>query len=116
MKRSTLFLTAMLAAAAPAAARITRMRSSPPSTSPTEATLSPWAPLAAFIVGSGIDYHTGTDQSELGFPMLLEWNLSERLTLILKPQYVVINSKSADVSSVSGFGDLETAVDVEILS
>ena len=117
MKRSALFLTATLAAAAPVAARITRTRSSPPPTSAADAaTLSPWAPLAAFIVGSGIDYQTDSDQSELGFPMLLEWNPSERLTLILEPQYAVIDSKSSDVSSLAGFGDLETAVDYEILS
>ena len=116
MKRASIIMAALVAIAAPASARITKTRPPPTSTLPADATLSPWAPLAAFIVGGGIDYQTYSGQTEFGFPMLLEWSATERLTLILEPQYAVIDSESPDVSSVSGFGDLETAVDYEIVS
>jgi Putative MetA-pathway of phenol degradation len=116
MKRAAIIPIALIATAAPAAARITKTRSAPSPALPADATLSPWAPLAAFIVGGGIDYQTDSQQTEFGFPMLLEWKATERLTLILESEYDVIDSKSPDVSSVSGFGDLETAVDYEIVS
>lgn len=116
MKRAAIILTALITTAAPVAARITKTRSAPSPALPADARLSPWAPLAAFIVGGGIAYQTDAEQTEFGFPMLLEWNATERLTLILEPEYVVLDAKSPDVSSVSGFGDLETAVDYEIVS
>lgn len=116
MKPVFIISAGLIGLTAPAAARITKTRPAPSSALPADATLSPWAPLAAFIVGGGIDYQTDSEQTEFGFPMQLEWNASERLTLILEPEYGVIDSKSPDVSSVSGFGDLETAADYEIVS
>ena len=120
MKRAPLIpwlLVAGLAVAAvPASARITKTRSSASSTAAAGETPSFWAPLAAFVVGAGVEYQTDREQTEYAFPFLLEYNATERLRLILEPEYASIDSKSPDVRSLSGFGDLEAAVDYEFLS
>jgi hypothetical protein len=64
----------------------------------------------------GLEYQSDRDQTEYGFPIQLEYNLTEKLKLILEPTYTSIASKSEESRSVNGFGDLEAAVDYEFLS
>jgi len=110
-----LIVAGLLATALPAAARITRTRPSASSTAYSTPAPSIWAPLSAFVLGAGVDYRSDGEQTEYGFPILLEYNLTEKLKLTLEPEYASIVSQSQDVRSVSGFADLETAVTYEFL-
>ena len=115
--RCATFLTVgILAAALPAAARITRSRPSPSSTpGAPEGVSRLLAPLYSLVIGSGVEYETDREQTEYGFPTFIEYNFSERLKLTLEPQFTSIVGKTPDVRSVSGFSDLETLVDYEFL-
>jgi len=104
-------------AVVPASARITRSRSSPYSN--LDVLLeTPWyqAPLYSLLVGGGFEYQTDSDQTEYGFPLLIEYNFTEQFKLTLEPVFTDIVGKKPDVQSVSGFGDLETTAEYEFLS
>ncbi len=116
MKRTSLMLAGLLATAAPASARITKTRPSVSSAGPTDVAPSVWAPLASFVIGGGVEYQVEDEQTEFAFPMLLEYAVSERLGIFIESEYASIDSKSEDVASVSGIGDLETAVDYEFVT
>ena len=111
-----LLTTGILAAVPPASARITRTRPSP-SAAPTapDRISSLLAPLYSLVIGSGVEYQTDSEQTEYGFPILIEYSFSERLKLAIEPQFTSIVGKTPDVRSVSGFGDLETSLDYEFL-
>jgi hypothetical protein len=109
MSRSLLGLLAVavtLFLASPVGARILTTR---PSVSST------WAPWSAIVVGSGLEFQTDSKQSEYDFPLLLEYNFTERLKLGLEPNFVYLAAKSRDERTVGGLGDLETSVEYEFL-
>ena len=90
-----------------AQARILRTRVAP------SETWDPWLPLT---LGSGIEFETNKQQSEVDFPMLLEYNFSQKLKLTIEPNIVYISPKTKDVREVGGVGDLETSVEYEFIS
>ncbi len=114
--RCAVFIAAgLMLAALPASARIARSRTSASST-PAAAGVSPlWNPLYSLVIGSGFEYQSDSEQTEYGFPILIEYNFSERLKLTVEPKFANIVGKTPDVRSVSGFGDLETTLDYEFL-
>ncbi len=93
----------ILAAAMPASARILKTRPSP-GTAPRTLPLT---------IGSGFEYDSDGEQSELGLPFLLEYSPLAKLTLALEPSYTSIHTKAG--GALSGFGDLETAATVGIV-
>ena len=97
---------AMLFLASPVGARIPKTRPSASST---------WAPWSAIVIGSGLEFQTDNEQSEYEFPLLLEYNFTERLKLSLEPNFVYLVAKSRDERTVGGLGDLETSVEYEFL-
>lgn len=105
--RSRLLATAvMLLFASPISARILKTRPSASST---------WAPWSAIVIGSGLEFQTDNNQSEYDFPLLLEYNFTERLRLSLEPNFVYLAARSRDERTVGGLGDLETSVEYEFL-
>ena len=90
-----------------AQARILRTRVAP------SETWDPWLPLT---LGSGIEFETNKEQSQVDFPMLLEYNFSQKLKLTVEPNIVYISPKTKDVREVGGVGDLETSVEYEFIS
>jgi hypothetical protein len=121
MKRARLFLLLIVAGATviphPCYGRIRKTR--PPASSkvyPGVAPPSPWAVFAPLVLSTGFEYQSDREETQYEFPIQLEYNLTEKLKLVLEPTYVSIHSKSADSPSVNGFGDLEAAVDYEFLS
>ena len=112
-----LIAAALLAATLPASARITRSRSSGTTgTRLPDGTLSLLTPVYSLVFGSGFEFQRDKDQTEYGFPILIEYSLSERLKLTVEPRFGRIVGRRPDVRSVSGFGDLETTLDYEFLS
>lgn len=105
-----IWLLAAAMAALPASARITRSRSSASNGTP-----SIWTPFYSLIIGGGVEFQTDREQTEYGFPLLLEYNFSERLKLTIEPKFASIVGKTPDTRSVSGFADLETTLDYEFL-
>ncbi|MEO5989015.1 MAG: hypothetical protein ABIU54_03300 [Candidatus Eisenbacteria bacterium] len=100
----TLFSLVMLAGALPASARILKTRPNPGAAPRT-------LPLT---VGSGFEYDSDSEQSELGLPFLLEYSPLARLTLAIEPSYASIHTKAG--GALSGFGDLETSATFGLLS
>ena len=96
----------MLFLASPVGGRILKTRPSASST---------WAPWSAIVIGSGLEFQTDNEQSEYEFPLLLEYNFTERLKLSLEPNFVYLVAKSRDERTVGGLGDLETSVEYEFL-
>ena len=69
----------------------------------------------SLIVGGGFEFETDHGRSEYNFPLLVEYNFTERLRATLEPTVAYIDSKSPDVRSVGGWGDLETSMQWEFL-
>lgn len=76
---------------------------------------SNWSPWSALVVGSGLEFQSDSKESEYDFPLLLEYNFTEQLKLILEPNFVYVAAKSKDARTVGGLGDFETSVEYEFL-
>src|SRR5438105_626940 len=101
-------MATLLAAFAPIlSARI--LHTKPP---PSE-TWNPWVP---FTLGSGVEFETNREKSQYDFPMLIEYNFSERLKLSLEPDITHIEAKTNNARSITDFSDLETSVEYEFLT
>jgi hypothetical protein len=101
-----LIMTGLLAVARPVSARIIRTRPSPSES---------WSPLWPVVIGGGFEFETDKERSEFDFPLLVEYNFTEQFRVSLEPNFVMIDSKTADVRSASGFGDFETSLEYEFL-
>ena len=104
---ATIIVTIMVAFAGPAAARITKTKPSPSAR---------WNPGLPLVIGGGFEFQSDQEQSQYDFPLLLEYSFSEQLNLTIEPNFSKIESKSEDVRSVGGFGDLETSMQWEFVS
>jgi len=69
-----------------------------------------YRPLA-LVVGSGLEYETDGEETEYGFPFLVEYGFTSMLKLSVEPSYVVVRKKAG--GSIRGLGDLETTVTCE---
>jgi hypothetical protein len=69
----------------------------------------------ALVVGSGFEYQSDGEQTEYGYPFLLEYGPSDALKLTVEPSYLRIRDKVAG-RTTSGIGDLETTVAWEFLT
>lgn len=90
----------LLSIATPAHARILK----------TRRTAQPGRELA-LVVGSGFEYETDGEESEYGFPFLVEYGLTSMLKASVEPGYVLIRKKAG--GTVRGPGDLETTITCE---
>ena len=112
---TALIAVGLLAAAYPASARITRSRSTASSGTLPTPIPSFWTPFYSLVIGGGFEYQRDREQTEYGFPILIEYNFSERFKLTIEPKFSKIVGRTPDVRSVSGFGDLDTTFDYEFL-
>jgi hypothetical protein len=101
-----LAIVASVLAASQTPARILHTKFSP------SQTWDPWLPLT---IGSGVEFETDKDQSEVDFPMLIEYNFMQTLKLTVEPNMVHIGAKAKDVRTVTGLGDLETSIEYEFV-
>ncbi len=92
--RVLLLASALLLAAAPASAKILKTRRPHQY---KELTLT---------VGSGVEYESDGESTELGLPFLLEYGFTKMLKVSVEPSYVRVR----DGTTTSGPGDLETTV------
>ena len=74
-----------------------------------------WDPLFPLTIGSAIEFQTDSTSSQYDFPMLLEYNFTETLQLTIEPNVVHIDAKAKDARTVTGVGDLETALEYEFV-
>src|SRR5262249_55736106 len=89
-----------------AQARILRTRPTP---------LETWDPLLPLTIGSAVEFETDNTSSQYSFPMLLEYNFSEPLRITIEPNIGHIDAKANDARTVTGVGDLETALEYEFV-
>ena len=94
-----LAVAAALLAAVPASAKILKTRR------PDE-----YKELA-LTVGSGFEYETDGEESEYGFPFLMEYGLTSMLKVSVEPSYILIRKKNG--GRIKGPGDLETTLTCE---
>jgi hypothetical protein len=99
-------LLSALALAQPAAARLLR-------TGPTP--LENWNPLVALTIGSSVEYERGSDQPQYEFPFFVEYSLTPALKATIEPTVVHLLPEKGSGRSVTGTGDMETALDYEFL-
>jgi len=65
----------------------------------------------ALTVGSGLEYETDSEETQYGFPFLVEYGFTERFKVSVEPSYIVVRKKDGD--SITGMGDLEATVTYE---
>jgi hypothetical protein len=65
----------------------------------------------ALTVGSGFEYETDGEESEYGFPFLVEYGFTKILKLSIEPSYTLVRKKAG--GSLHGPGDLETTITCE---
>jgi len=65
----------------------------------------------ALTVGSGFEYETDGEESEYGFPFLVEYGFTKVLKLSVEPSYVLVRKKNG--GRITGPGDLETTLTCE---
>jgi len=76
---------------------------------------STWSTVLPLTIGSGFEFETNKDQTEWGFPILIQYNFTETLQVSLEPAFGHIKGKTEDVRTVGGLSDLETSIDWEFL-
>jgi hypothetical protein len=59
-------------------------------------------------VGSGFEYETDGEETEYGFPFLVEYGITRQLKVSAEPSYHVLKRKTGE--TVKGAGDLETTL------
>ena len=74
-----------------------------------------WNPLVPFTIGSGVEFETNREQTQIDFPMFVEYNYSDKLKFTVEPNFTYIAAKTKGVRTVGGFADLETSVEYEFL-
>lgn len=67
----------------------------------------------SFILGSGLDFHSDSEETEYDFPFLLEYGVSDNIKLSLEPNYIVLNRKGEPQER--GFGELETSASWDLI-
>jgi len=69
----------------------------------------------ALVLGSGFEYETDPEESEYGFPFLVEYGFMKYTKVSVEPGAVIVRAKPGSRSaSVSGAGDLETTLSLEL--
>jgi hypothetical protein len=66
----------------------------------------------ALTVGSGFEYETDGEESEYGFPFLLEYGLTKMFKVSLEPSYILVRKKNG--GRITGPGDFETTLTCEL--
>jgi len=107
VRGAIVMLTIMVAFPGPAAARITRSKPSPSAR---------WNEGLPLVIGGGFEFESNKEQAQYDFPLLVEYNFIEQLSVRVEPNVSKIESRSEDVLSVSGLGDLETTMQWEFVS
>ena len=99
---ATLATVMLLGVAAPASAKIVKTKKA-----------SEYKELK-LTIGSGFEYEGDSEEKTSDFPGLMEYGVTERLTLTVEPDYVV--SHSTEFGSTTGFSDMETSAVYEFVS
>lgn len=76
---------------------------------------STWSPVLPLTIGSAFEYELNNDQTDWGFPILIQYNFTEFLQVSVEPSFGHIKGKTEDVRTVGGVGDLDTSIDWEFL-
>jgi hypothetical protein len=63
-----------------------------------------------------VEYEKAGDQVEYGFPILIEYNFTERLKIAIEPKWTRLRDRTPGGRTISGWGDLDTTLDYEFLS
>ncbi|HKC50065.1 MAG TPA: hypothetical protein VKF60_04675 [Myxococcota bacterium] len=76
---------------------------------------STWSTVLPLTIGSAFEFESNKEQTEWGFPILIQYNFTETLQMSLEPTFGHIKGNTEDVRTVGGMGDLETSIDWEFM-
>lgn len=76
---------------------------------------STWNSVLPLTLGFGVDFEHSSDGKETAFPLLVEYNFTQRFRVAAESNGTFVNSNDADVGRISGFDDLETSIEYEAL-
>ncbi len=76
---------------------------------------STWSTVLPLTIGTAFEFETNKEQTEWGFPILIQYNFTETLQVSIEPSFGHIKGKTEDVATVGGVGDLETSIDWEFM-
>ncbi len=65
-------------------------------------------------IGSGFEYEGDSEEKQYDLPFLVEYGVTEALTVTIEPDYALIDPAGA--ASIRGWGDLETSLVYEFVS
>jgi hypothetical protein len=64
-------------------------------------------------IGSGFEYEGDSDEKQYDLPLLVEYGVTQALTVAIEPDYTLIHRTGA--ASIRGWGDLETSAVYEFV-
>jgi hypothetical protein len=68
----------------------------------------------ALTIGSGFEFESDSEQSEYGYPFLVEYGFTEALKVTIEPNYASLQPKKGPW--ISGLGELETSLSWEFVT
>lgn len=103
-----LVASGLLASAAPASAQIV-------SASREGASSSGLGGLR-LVLGAGAEFSSDSEETDIEYPVTLEYNVTEQFKLIVESSYATLRPKAKDELSSNSMGDLETFIEAEVIS
>lgn len=76
---------------------------------------STWNPVLPLSVGVGVDFESNDEEKAGGFPLLIEYNFSQRLRVIAESAIAFVDSHDPEIGNIRGFDDLETSIEYEAI-
>lgn len=105
---SILFAAVMILAAQPGLAQSTVFRTKGSAS-------STWNPKLALTIGTGVDFESSDEEKAGAFPLLVEYNFTQRLRVIGESAFAFVDSHDPEIGNIRGMDDLETSIEYEAI-
>ena len=76
---------------------------------------STWNPKLALTIGTGVDFESSDDEKSAAFPLLVEYNFTQRLRVIGESAFAFVDSHDPEIGNIRGLDDLETSIEYEAI-
>jgi hypothetical protein len=76
---------------------------------------STWNPKLALTVGVGAEFERSDEENAGAFPLLVEYNFTQRLRVIGETAFAFVDSHDPEIGNIRGLDDLETSIEYEAI-
>jgi hypothetical protein len=76
---------------------------------------STWNPKLALTIGTGVDFESSDEEKAGAFPLLVEYNFTQRLRVIGESAFAFVDSHDPEIGNIRGMDDLETSIEYEAI-